>query len=674
MSRNPILQLAESVANQIAAGEVVARPSSVVKELVENSIDAGAARITVRLQRGGLELIQVDDDGEGIPGDQVALAFERHATSKIRAASDLAQIASLGFRGEAMPSIASVSHVTLRTKVRGARSGTEIRLEGGKRVALEPAGTPEGTSITVARLFYNTPARRKFLKTEAAERRHCIDIVSRLALAHPQIQFVVEAEGRETLRTSGDGSLRSTMSAIYDSQLARALIEVQSVTGFGTVSGLIAPPAQAKGNRQHLTLLVNGRWIQSHALAIAVEKGYEALLPARRFPVGVIHLSIEPSLIDVNVHPGKTEVRIRDEREVFKAVLDAVRKALLQANLIPGQTARMPYAAESAASTEPEAFPTTVELFRPKERPRNEEEVPITWHPASDTPAPEKRYELVDPTTGEVRERNPAPALSQSTYAEPVAVPEQRVTEGVAEDEFTVAVNSPTPESRVVGTAKAAEHWREPLRNTSPEHMFPTGPADAATARQALRQATVVGQVLNTYMLLPVPWGLWLVDQHVAHERILFEEVLGKSGRPPDVQQLLVPITVDLPAAAAAQMDELITALERIGFQAEDFGGRSLLVRGIPASLSRRTAAVHEILQEMASMSPEAYTEARNETSAALVACKGAVKAGERLAPETMHELVRRLADVHNPFACPHGRPVIIEIGQAELERRFLRR
>lgn len=217
-------------------------------------------------------------------------------------------------------------------------------------------------------------------------------------------------------------------------------------------------------------------------------------------------------------------------------------------------------------------------------------------------------------------------------------------------------------------------HWREPLRRMNPETMLPAGAPDAAAARQVLRQANVVGQVLNTYMIVPVPWGLWLIDQHVAHERILFEEVLGKSGQPADMQQLLVPITVELPAAASAQTAELIGALERMGFQAEEFGGRTLVIRGIPTSLSRRTAAIHEIVQEMAFMSPETYTEEHTQASAALIACKGAVKAGERLAPETMHELLRRLADVENPFACPHGRPIIVEINQAELERRFHRR
>lgn len=661
MPRQPIRQLHESVANQIAAGEVVARPSSVVKELVENSIDAGATQITVRLQRGGLESIQVVDNGEGIPGDEVALAFERHATSKIRSAEDLANIGSLGFRGEAMPSIASVSYVTLRTKVRGARSGTEIRLEGGKRVALEPVGTPEGTNVTVTRLFYNTPARRKFLKSESAERRDCIDLVSRLALAHPHIQFVVEAEGKEVLRTPGDGSLRSTMAAIYDALLARQLLEVQSEALFGRIYGLIAPPTLTKGNRQHLTMLVNGRWIQSRSLTVAVEKGYESLLPTRRFPVGVIHIVIEPSLVDVNVHPGKAEVRFRAERDVFKAVLDTVRNALLQANLIPGHSG-MRYAEKSAATAETVVEQTTVDLFRPKPRPVDSDEPIITWHPAADSEAAATRYELVDPLTGEVREKQPEPRVE---HDRPSAHQKTPLSHSARFVPASKAAAAPT---------NALAHWREPLRPTSPEATRPAGAPDAAAARQALRQANVVGQVLNTYMIVPVPWGLWLIDQHVAHERILFEEVLGKSGQPTDVQQLLVPITVELPAAAAAQAAELIDALACIGFHVEEFGGRTLVIRGVPASLSRRTAAIHEIVQEMASMSPETYTEERMKVSAALVACKGAVKAGERLAPETMHELLRRLADAQNPFACPHGRPIIVEINQAELERRFLRR
>lgn len=676
MHRRPIQQLDEGVANQIAAGEVVERPGSVVKELVENSIDAGATRIAVAVEGGGIQLIRVIDNGSGIPGDQVALAFARHATSKIRTAADLQGILSLGFRGEALPSIASVSHVTLRSRVPGARSGTEIRLEGGICVALEPVGTPEGTTVTVTRLFYNTPARRKFLKSESGERRHIIDLVGRLALAHPDIQFVLEAEGREVFRTPGDGSLRSAFAAVYDARLTRELLEFDEETPVGRLFGLVAPPHAAKGNRQQFTVLVNGRWIQSRALAAAVETGYGSLLPARKFPVGVLHVHIDPTQIDVNVHPAKTEIRFRDEHEVFRTVVNVVRRRLLAANLIPGG---IPGGAAPVAERDPATLFPTLDWPRRKKRPASEPPE-ITWHAPAET-----RERRIDPETGEVlddgQDVRPAPALQEERAdaghdgeaAEAAAEAAAALSEAPAEVDLSLVAEAPAAVfASPPGGPPAGEHWHEPLREVGLHRHLPSGAPDASAAREILRQPDLLGQVMNTYLVVRVPWGIWLLDQHVVHERILYEEVLGRGGRPREVQQLLIPLTFDLPAAADGE--ELTATLAELGFDVEAFGHRSLVVRGVPAGLARRPSVTEAIVQDLAYALPRRAVEERRERAAALVACKGAVKAGDPLSRDAILELLRRLADAENPFSCPHGRPVIVEISGYELERRFGRR
>lgn len=642
-----IVKLSESVANRIAAGEVVERPASVVKELVENAIDAGATRIAVSVREGGLAEIQVTDDGAGVPADQVPLAFERHATSKIRTADDLFAIRTLGFRGEALPSIASVADVIMRTKTREARLGTEIRLSGGRRTYLAPVGTPDGTTVIVSRLFFNTPARRKFLKSEAAERRAIAELVTKLALAHPGIQFVLTAEGREILRTPGDGELLSAAAAVYGNALARTLLPFAREAPFGRVSGLVAPPPAAKGNRQDLSVFVNGRWVDCRALSTAVERAFGTMLPPRRYPVAIVRLDVDPSFVDVNVHPAKTEVRFRDESLAFQAVLHAVREALLGANLIA--------AAPSAPLAPPRSMPgpPVPELFpRQKQPPSAEAPKIIVWRTgqtgAEATPAP-----YAASPSGARRDPSPPDAGPDDAYP-------------------AYDVDPATGEVREVRGTEP-RHWLDPIRDVPVERSLPAGPKDAAEAREWLRRAQVLGQVLDTYMIVPVPWGLWLVDQHVAHERILYEKALRRTERG-NSQALLVPLPVDLPVRAVAVLEEERDTLAALGFEYEPFGGTSLLVRSVPAEFAGRLHVVPEILRELAELHADGRQDERRHRIAAMVACKGAVKAGQRLEVDVLKQLLVRLADTENPFACPHGRPIVVEISQAELERRFGRR
>lgn len=646
----PILPLTDAVANQIAAGEVVERPASVVKELVENSIDAGARRIVVSVQGGGLNEIQVTDDGRGIAADQLSVAFERHATSKIRTAEDLFATRSLGFRGEALPSIASVAHVTLRSKRTGARLGAEIRIEGGRRVALEAKGTPDGTTVIVARLFYNTPARRKFLKTESGERRAITELVTRLALAHPEIQFVYEAEGREVFRTPGDGELLSAAAALYGHGLARTMLPVDREASFGHVEGLVAPPSEAKGSRGHLSVFVNGRWVQSRSLVAAIERGYANLLPSRRYPVAIISLTVDPTLVDVNVHPAKTEVRFRDERVVFSAVLHAVRDALLSANLISHREPPTELG-KAGSDVHDDTDGLQASLFPRRKVAPHEERPEIVWRAAPATPTEPER--TVGPEPGPASEPRVA---TLGDYHVDLTTGEVRERRG-----------------RRPSTCPPG-HWHQSLRAVPVERNVPAGPSNAEEARRYLKEATVVGQALNTYMIVPVPWGLWLVDQHVAHERILFEKALANEGAAGPSQPLLVPLTLELSVQVLGCLDEIGEELRNMGFEYEPFGGKSILVRTVPTEFSEKTGAVAELFEELAHLHMGGRTEERRERIAAMVACKGAVKAGQRLASEEMEALLERLADCENPFSCPHGRPIVVEIGQAELERRFGRR
>lgn len=644
-----IVRLNEKVANQIAAGEVVERPASVVKELVENAIDAQAKRIEVSVTGGGLERICVVDDGIGFPADQVSLAFSRHATSKIRTADDLFSIHTLGFRGEALPSIASVSHVTLRTKQVSARMGTEIRLIGGRRRALEPVGMRQGTTVIVHRLFYNTPARRKFLRTESGERRAITELLTKISLAHPQLQIVYEAEGKHVLHTPGDDSIQSAAAEIYGHSAASTFLPFHTETSFGKVYGLIAPPSESKGNRQHISIFVNGRWVHSRALSVAVERGYATLLGARRFPIAMIHIAIDPSLVDVNVHPAKTEIRFKNEREIFSHIVRSIQTTLLEANLIQSETPAA--TGQSEGHSAPTASQPTAYVPPKTQRPvQAEDDAQVTWHDdswsqqlaqSSDDHAASTHYKVINAATGEV----------------------QAVPDAVAESAAAVdAAQQP------------AQHWHAPLRRIAVEQTIPQGPPNAEAARRALQQAEPIGQVLATYMIVPVAWGLWLVDQHVAHERILFEKVLQEKDREPTIQHLLVPLTIDLSVTTVAMLEEIGDVFQAMGFVFEPFGGHSIIVRAVPSEFAQKPDTVRSIFEEITSLHIDGRPSERKERLAAMIACKGAVKAGDVLCVESMKQLLQRLAATENPFACPHGRPIIVEINQYELERRFDRR
>ncbi|MFO7311468.1 MAG: DNA mismatch repair endonuclease MutL [Bacillota bacterium] len=611
MPHRPIAVLDPHVANRIAAGEVIERPASAVKELVENSLDAGARRVEVEIRGGGKEYIRVTDDGHGIPRAEVPLAFERHATSKIAKAEDLFAVATLGFRGEALPSIAAVAEVEMRTRTPDQLEGTRYVIVAGVPKESGPVGTPVGTTVIVRRLFFNTPARYKFLRTDTTEKRYVADVVARLAMARPDVAFRLLADGRELLATPGDGRLASAVAAVYGHAVARDMVPIEFEADTITVQGLVGKPSLHHSTRERVAIFLNGRWIQSNAIARAIENGYDTLLPPRRFPVAVVHLTMDPRSVDVNVHPAKAEVRFRDDGAVFRTVLRAVRQGLLGANLVGG----MPLA---AAVPRPAAGPE-----EPRHSPRPEEE--RAHYPAE-----------VAPLVAAARE-TPAPAAA--------------------------------------GAAALAQHAREAgfaSEEIPPGDTVPArAPADV-DARQVLREMTVLGQLHRTYILGETPAGLWIVDQHVAHERILYERFLKEaaSGQA-RVQQLLMPMTMTLSPVQAGLVELFQDKLQQLGFVLEPFGGRTYLIRGVPAAFAAHDAGQIQGVLEDVLAACEAEGRWQPHQVCAQLACRAAVKAGQVLSERQMKQLLEELSQADNPFACPHGRPIVIEVPRAEIARRF---
>lgn len=637
--------LDEHIANKIAAGEVIERPASVVKELVENALDAGARRIEVEVKAGGKQYIRVTDDGGGIAPDEVALAFERHATSKIAAADDLFDIGTLGFRGEALPSIAAVAEVEVRTRTRESMGGVSYRVQAGQRDTPQPIGMPVGTSVIVRRLFFNTPARYKFLRTDGAERRRVADVVARVALAWPTVSFRLIADDRELFSTPGDGHLPSAIGAIYGAVAVNSLVPVRFEQEGLRVDGYVSKPDALHGNRDRMSVFLNRRWIQSSSLLHAIQRGYETLLPSRRFPLAVLHLTVDARSVDVNVHPAKSEVRFQDDGAVYRAVMRAVRYGLLEANLVGSLDGADE--AKRSGTVGPSA-PEQVEgrgdgSRRPYVSPVKPSSPPVTRTYDVDTARP--KHTALESATG---------ARSRSTVGD--------------------GERPRTPHQHTLHAAMYEAAWREAAG--SPRNEFAHGAENEdADARVQLREMTIIGQLHRTFILGEVDSGLWIVDQHVAHERVLYEQYLHDKTEAAGVQRLLVPVVVTLTPDRIGLVEQFSEQLHELGFELQPFGGASYAVRGVPVALGtgsdegRLTALVEEVVDAC-------VTDGRWNAhgAAAALSCKAAVKAGDVLTREQMQQLILKLADADNPFACPHGRPIVIEVSRFDLERRFGRR
>ncbi len=593
----PIHPLPPELISQIAAGEVVERPASVVKELVENSLDAGAKQITITVRGAGRVLMEIADDGHGIPAAELPLAVARHATSKLQTAEDLFRIHTLGFRGEALASIASVSRFTITSRTADAATGARLRIEGGRALGpVEPVGAPVGTTVRVEDLFYNVPARRKFLKSDATEKRRIDALVTRYALAYPEVRFRLTQDGKPALQTAGNGKRREVLAALYGPDIARRMLVVEDQAPDMRLTGFISPPDITRGQRRDIIFFVNGRPVQDATLSAAPIKAYHTLLMVGRYPIAVLFLELPPEAVDVNVHPTKAEVRFRNPDAVFRAVRHAVRRTLLAYTPIPNM--ELPPATEpkpawlGGGQGEATAFP---------------------W--AADTPTAPDGFSP----------RPPAENPPAGTDAFPAAVPP----------------GSP-----------------EPSQPTLPGSRLPL-----------LRP---IGQIAATYIVAEGPDGLYLIDQHAAHERVLFEKFMAQQQEGIPAQALLEPVTVHLPPHQARLLEEQLPYLGRWGFQVEPFGPNTFRVRAVPSLLSKTNPA--DALRALVEDFEEDETPLKNEIEARIIArvCKRvAVKGGQVLSPQAQEALIRDLEACQNPRSCPHGRPTMIHISVDALEKQF---
>ncbi len=650
----PIRVLEPTVAAQIAAGEVVERPASVAKELIENALDAGARRIDVEVRGGGLRELKISDDGCGIPSDEIEIAFERHATSKLRVADDLWSIGTLGFRGEALPSIASVAQVVCITRAAHEELGTELRIAGGEVQARQPRGCSRGTSFSIRNLFYNVPVRREFLRSEATEAAAISAIVTQYTLAYPEVRFTLLIEGRLALRTNGTGDVRETLIDLYGLDVARQLLPVESSYGEGldevTVRGMVSPPGITRGSRGYMHMFVNRRAVQARGqLAFVIEEAYHTLLMKGRHPLVVLDLRVHPSAVDVNIHPTKSEVKFRDTPRVMSVLGRAVRDALIGG----GEVRPWADASESALPVEPAQRRFELRKMNGAEA-RGGDGSQGRWgdERLGSQPSRREERELWD-------DEAPSPAVvaSQPDWQGPPAHTQVEIIGALATytgNIDTVATAGPSqPPSQAVDVP-------EPVRPAQP------------TAHTQLPPLRVVGQVGQNYVIAESPDGMYLIDQHAAHERITYERLMALRGQGAIEQQgLLLPQVVEMPPASRQVLLENADELAEWGFAIEDFGS-SLRVRAVPAGtgtgdLQTALLEIADHLQGRGGSTPSDWREAMLTT----LACHSSIRSGQTLSLVEMRELIVQLEQCQAPRTCPHGRPTMILLTITQLERQF---
>ena len=638
-------------AELIAAGEVVERPASVVKELVENSIDAGARHITVEIERGGISLIRIADDGSGIEAECIPTAFLRHATSKITREEDLENIATLGFRGEALASIASVARVELLTRTPADEYAYCYRISGGREEGLEPGARALGTTFTVRDLFFNTPARMKFLKKDQSEGNYVADVVSQLALSHPEVAVKFVREGKTQFQTPGDGKLLSASYAVLSREFSKDLLAVDHTAGNYSVSGLVTPPRACRASRSMQYFFINGRHVKNRTMMAALEAAYKGTLMQGKFPGCVLMLTMPPQLVDVNVHPAKTEVRFAREKDVFEAVYAAVKGVLTQ----PEASRREFSFSEEGKGAAP--APTPEPVRAPAQA---QHAAPAAARPS---PRPEQIRAYTDFVQSFAKRTEAVPAQDTGIVAsQPSAY---RAAEERAQPAPPAAKKEPSPAPAPAEPAQAvpAPEMRDAAAQTPAQMSFAGGEAGAPFC--------YVGEVFNTYLIAQRGDEMCLIDKHAAHERAIYEELAKAYGNVAS-QQLLCPVTVQL---SAEEKDALLAAGEVLaasGLEVEDFGGRSVVVRAVPADIVPED--VEDLLLDVAQRlcaNPKETVSGKTEWVLHSVACRSAVKGGEKNSRAQLIRLAQDVLDGKIPPYCPHGRPVVLKITLKELEKQF---
>lgn len=649
--------------DKIAAGEVIERPASIIKELVENAIDAGASAVTVEIKEGGISFIRITDNGCGIPKGEVPLAFLRHSTSKIRSVDDLSTVASLGFRGEALSSIAAIAQVELITKTKDEVTGTRYRIEGGAEKSIEDTGAPDGTTFLVHQIFYNTPARRKFLKTPMTEASHVSELMTRLALSHPEVSIQFINNGQEKLHTSGNGKLKDIIYHVFGRDIANNLLETNERIDGIQVQGFIGKPIISRGNRNYENYFINGRYVKSNIIAKAIEDAYKDFTMQHKYPFTALHFTMDGTDLDVNVHPTKMELRFSNQQGVYNFIYNALKQTLSEPELIPRvelpEAKEVPVKAEKIVERKQEQPMTPV---------REERKTPVIEEEKNLDYFMKKMRERVTAYHQQVTKVKPTPAPSvvqenvnyEALPASQVAavkqlVPEQRT---VAKEPMPEQAVAPREEKSVV-TEKQLDFFEEKL-----------------LTKKAAQEYKIIGQLFETYWLVEFHEQLYIIDQHAAHERVLYEKTLrGMKDREFTSQYLSPPIILNLSMQEEEALNTHMDIFTNIGFEIEPFGGDSYAIRAVPDNLF--SIAKRELFTEMldqlvdgihSSLAPDIVAE-----KVASMSCKAAVKGNSRLSAAEVETLIGELLELENPYHCPHGRPTIIAMTKRELEKKFKR-
>ena len=673
----PHIQVLDQVTiDKIAAGEVIERPASIVKELVENAVDAGADSVTVEIRDGGIDFIRVTDNGCGIPHDEVRSAFLRHSTSKIRSVEDLMHIRSLGFRGEALSSIAAVTRTELITKTEDCEFGTRYVIEGGKEVSLEETGAPNGTTFLVHQLFYNVPARRKFLKTPMTEAGHVQDLLMHLALSHPEVAFLFKNNNQEKLRTSGNGKLKDVIYNLYGRDIAANLLEIDYEKSGLRITGYLGKPIITRGNRNFENFFVNGRYVKSPMISKSLEDAYKDFTMQHKFPFAVLHFHVDGETIDVNVHPTKMELRFQRQQDVYNTVFEGVHRRLLEPELIQKTEVPEPVQAnEEPGKTLPGSTGQKESPFLLRPGNTVADKLPEGIKPADMQPEMQEEVHDEDYFIRKMRER--VTAYHERMSSAEVADRSQIYRQEKQADRIRETVKYGTdkvqePVDEITREEKAASVTEVPPEKPQQLDLF----EENFLKRNVRAEYKLIGQVFDTYWLVQFKDSLYIIDQHAAHERVLYERTLkGMKTREFTSQYLSPPIILTLSMQEARLLEEHMDRFTRIGFEIEPFGPEEYSVRAVPDNLFG--IAKKELLMEMiddlsdglnTSMTPDLIDE-----KVASMSCKAAVKGNNRLSAQEVDALIGELLTLDNPYHCPHGRPTIIAMTKRELEKKFKR-
>lgn len=638
-----IALLSQETIDKIAAGEVIERPSSVVKELVENAIDAGSSAVTVEIKEGGISFIRISDNGCGIEKEQIPLAFLRHSTSKIKSVEDLFTVTSLGFRGEALSSIAAVSQVELITKTNSDFTGSRYLIEGSKEVSLEEIGAPDGTTFIIRNLFYNTPARKKFLKSAQTEGTYIHELMQRMILSHPDVAFKFIMNNQVKLQSSGNGNIKDIIYHLYGRDITKALLPITHESELFKVSGFIGKPMISRGNRGYELYFVNGRFIRSQILSKAIEDAFKPFLMQHQYPFTVLYFEIDSSLLDVNVHPTKMELRFSNQQELYREVQNILSAALVHRDIIP-------------------EVPVDTPKKNEMEAPKIEKVMP--------EPFEQKRLE-------EIRKAVRKDSPYEVKY--PDRQPERRETwHAQSQPEHRPPVKEQLHASEVTGTEKELAKEAYVLREEETYGAKPEGSYEQGSflKEEEMAKQKIIGQLFDTYWLVEYNDRLFIVDQHAAHEKVMYEKLKKQFEKKEFTSQAISPpIVITLSMREAEILERFKEQFTKLGFEIEHFGGAEYSICGVPGNLYRLNTkdVLIEMLDELTAGISERATADVILDKIASMSCKAAVKGSQRLSLPEMEQLMKDLMKLDNPYNCPHGRPTIIAMSKYEIEKKFKR-